>query len=794
MKICTPFTIISLILAIDILPFIAYAEQPVQLKYACDPHAAKTKSYAFCNASLPIKIRVEDIVRRLTLREKVGQLSTSAEAIARLGIPSYEWWSESLHGIGANGPGIRFNGTIKAATSFPQVILTAASFNQTLWTEIARAIAIEARAMYNYAQAGLTFWAPNINIFRDPRWGRGQETPGEDPFTVSKYAVAYVRGFQGEELDPHRHEPSRLMLSACCKHFTAYDLEKWNGYARYTFNALVTKQDLEDTFQPPFKSCVEEGHSSCMMCSYNQVNGVPACAHYDLLSQTARSDWGFQGYITSDCDAVAIIYENQTYAKSPEDVVADVLKAGMDINCGTYLLLHTISAVKKGKVQESSIDRALFNLFSVRMRLGLFDGHPKHQKYGDLGPQNVCSGDHQHLALEAARQGIVLLKNRDNILPLSKSHITSLAVIGPNADAPNTSIGDYPGIPCNMITPVSGLKNYIKTIIYTPGCHSVNCTSTEGFGEAAIIAAKTDAVVMVVGLDQSQETEDHDRQILTLPGEQQKLVTEVASASKGPVVLVIMSGGPVDVSFAIKDPKISSILWVGYPGEAGGQALAEVICGDYNPGGRLPMTWYPQTFIKIPMNIMDMRPNSSTGYPGRTYRFYTGETVFEFGHGLSYSTYSYNFPTSTLDHIILPASHNHVQLHSLYQASPERENASNLIYVDGYTACENAKFNLQVLVHNHGPMDGSHVVLFFVKTPATHEGVPKKQLIGFQRVYVESGKSSEVQFLISPCDDLSTVTEDGRRILSDGVHTFMTGDIQLHLKLSVENKANGKNH
>jgi hypothetical protein len=427
------------------------------------------------------------------------------------------------------------------------------------------------------------------------------------------------------------------------------------------------------------------------------------------------------------------------------------------------------------------------------MRLGLFDGDPKHQKYGDLGPQNVCSEDHRDLALDAARQGIVLLKNRDNILPLSKSKITSLAVIGPNADAPNTSIGNYPGIPCKTTTPLSGLKNYIKTITYTPGCHYVNCTSTEGFGEAASIAAKADAVVMVVGLDQSQEAEKHDRQNLTLPGEQRKLVTEVASVSKGPMVLVIMSGGPVDVSFAIKDPRISSILWVGYPGEAGGQALAEVIFGDYNPGGRLPVTWYPQAFIKVPMNIMDMRPNSSTGYPGRTYRFYTGETVFQFGHGLSYSTYSCTFPASTLDHIILPAFHNHVQLHSLYQVSPEREKASNRIYVDGYTACEKARFNLQVLVHNHGPMDGSHVVLLFVKSPSTHKGVPKKQLIGFERVYVESGKSSEVQFLVSPCDDLSTVTEDGRRIMSIGVHTFMTGDTQLPLILSVENQANGNN-
>lgn len=764
------------------LPSIALTEEetvpkPNNLKFACDTFS---RSHAFCNTSLPIKIRVQDIIKRLTLREKVGQLSSTAEAIERLGIPSYEWWSESLHGIGTDGPGVRFNGTIKSATNFPQVILTAASFNETLWTLIARAVGIEARAMYNFGQAGLTFWAPNVNIFRDPRWGRGQETPGEDPFTAARYAVAYVRGFQGEDIVAHTQEPSRLMLSACCKHFTAYDLDKWEGYDSSTFNAVVSQQDLKDTFQPPFKSCVEEGHASCMMCSYNQVNGVPACAHYDLY-RTARSDWRFTGYIPSDCDAVEIIHEKQSYGKTPEDAVAAVLKAGMDINCGTYLLRHTISAIKRRKVEESSIDRALFNLFSVRMRLGLFDGDPKHQKYGNLGPRHVCSDEHRYLALEAAREGIVLLKNSGNILPLSKSLIASLAVIGPNANAPATLIGDYPGVPCKITTPLLGLQSYIQTILYAPGCEYVNCSSKEGFGEAARIAAKADAVVMVVGLDLSQETEGHDRVSLNLPGEQQNLVSEITRASKGPVVLVLMSGGPVDVSFAKTDPSISSILWVGYPGEAGGQALAQVIFGDYNPGGRLPMTWYPQAFTKVPMNVMNMRPNLSTGYPGRTYRFYTGRTVFQFGYGLSYSNYSYTFASTSINRIILPFSNNQV-------VSRNTEMASNHIYVDDDTvSCEKGKFNIQVSVHNHGRIDGSHAVLMFAKSPATHRGAPQRQLIGFKRVHVESGRSIEVQFLVNACDHLSTVTEDARRILSPGVHTFMTGDTQHLVTLAIEN-------
>eukprot|EP01018_Ginkgo_biloba_P013790 Gb_31967 [translate_table: standard] len=784
-----------------------------KIKYACNPKDTATRSYGFCNTSLPIRKRVEDLISRLNLREKVGQLSNGASEIARLGIPSYQWWSESLHGVAANGPGVNFNGTIKAATSFPQVILTAASFNETLWNDIAKAVAIEARAMYNLGQASLTFWAPNINIFRDPRWGRGQETPGEDPTLTSKYAVAYVRGFQGEDA---RMEPSQLMLSACCKHLTAYDLEKWMGYARYTFNAVVSQQDLEDTYQPPFKSCVEDGHASCMMCSYNQVNGVPACARYDLLSQTARFDWRFEGYITSDCDAVAIIHENQDYAPTTEDAVADVLKAGMDINCGTYLLRHTISAVQQGKVQESFIDQALFNLFSVQMRLGLFDGDPKHQRYGYLGPQHVCTDNHRQLALEAAREGIVLLKNRGNTLPLSKSEIVSLAVIGPNANAVATMIGDYPGIPCKPITPLLGLQNYITNISYCPGCHDVACSSNGSFGEAVNIASKADAVIMVVGLDLLQETEDHDRVNLTLPGEQQNLVSEVACASKGPVVLVLMCGGPVDVSFAKEEPRISSILWVGYPGEAGGQALAEVIFGDYNPeklgmyeadftrsttfelnllhdteltlqniaGGRLPMTWYPQAFTNIPMNDMNMRPNASTGYPGRTYRFYNGETVFPFGHGLSYSRYSYKF-ISTISTITLPIFPSDV--HALSESLSYGQEATYHIYVDEYKACEKLKFPLQVCIHNHGSMDGSHIVQLFSRSPTTHRGAPQRQLIDFARVHIASGKSTEVQFVVSPCKHLSTVTEDRRKVLSIGVHTLMVGDTQLAIPLTTQN-------
>ncbi|KAJ6685538.1 SUGAR HYDROLASE-RELATED [Salix purpurea] len=311
--------------------FILYVlrAESTQPPFSCDSSNPSTKDFPFCETTLPISQRARDLVSRLTLDEKISQLVNSAPPIPRLGIPGYEWWSEALHGVANAGPGIHFNGNIKGATSFPQVILTAASFDAYQWYRIGQAIGKEARALYNAGQAtGMTFWAPNINIFRDPRWGRGQETPGEDPLVTGRYAASYVKGVQGDSFEGGKIK-GHLQASACCKHFTAYDLDNWKGMNRYVFDARVTMQDLADTYQPPFKNCVEQGRASGLMCAYNRVNGVPSCADFNLLSKTAREQWGFRGYITSDCDAVSIIYDDQGYARSPEDAVVDVLKAGM---------------------------------------------------------------------------------------------------------------------------------------------------------------------------------------------------------------------------------------------------------------------------------------------------------------------------------------------------------------------------------------------------------------------------------------------------------------------------------
>ncbi|KAG8377373.1 hypothetical protein BUALT_Bualt08G0026300 [Buddleja alternifolia] len=731
-----------------------------QPPFSCDEYSSnpQTKSLPFCQTTLPIHKRVEDLVSRLTLDEKISQLVNSAPAIPRLGIPAYEWWSEALHGVSGYGLGVSFNGRIRSATSFPQVILSASTFDSHLWYRIAQA-------------KGMTFWAPNINIFRDPRWGRGHETPGEDPLVGGKYAVSYVRGIQGDKYEGGQ-SINLLQASACCKHFTAYDLDNWKGISRLGFDAQVTQQDLADTYQPPFRSCIEEGKASGIMCAYNRVNGVPNCADYNLLTKTARGQWGFHGYITSDCDAVSIIHDNHKYARLPEDAVADVLKAGMDVNCGSYLKNYTKSAIDQKKLPESAIDRALHNLFAVRMRLGLFNGNPKKQLFGNIGPDQVCTQEHQQLALEAARNGIVLLKNSAKLLPLSKSHTSSLAVIGPNADNAYALLGNYEGPPCKSLEIFKVLQNYVTNTLYHKGCNFVNCTFA-AIEDAVNTAKQADYVVLVMGLDQSQETEDHDRVELTLPGQQESLITAVAMASKRPVVLVLVCGGPVDVSFAKNDPKIGSILWAGYPGEAGGTALAEILFGEHNPGGKLPVTWYPKDFISVPMTDMRMRADPSSGYPGRTYRFYKGPKVFDFGYGLTYTTYSYHFISSTP---------NTIQLNGVMHTSTQAGNVSSSsrylsVSKIGIDICERLKFSTHVGVENMGDMAGKHPVLLFIRHNHPNNGSrPMKQLVGFESVSLKARERAEIEFVLNPCQHLSTANQDGLMVIEEGYRYLVVED------------------
>ncbi|XP_022854516.1 probable beta-D-xylosidase 5 [Olea europaea var. sylvestris] len=536
----------------------------------------------------------------------------------------------------------------------------------------------------------------------------------------------------------------------------------------------VTPQDLEDTFQPPFKSCVEEGHVSSVMCSYNRVNGIPTCADPNLLKGVIRDKWGLDGYIASDCDSIEVYYDSINYTATPEDAVALALKAGLNMNCGDFLGRYTENAVKLNKVDESTVDQALIYNYIVLMRLGFFDGDPKMLPFGKLGPSDVCTEDHKMLGVEAAKQGIVLLEN-NGILPLSKNDTKNLAVIGPNANVTSTMLSIYAGVPCQYTTPLQGLQNYVPSFRYEPGCSDVGCNDDSQIEAAANAAAASDVVIIVVGLDQSIEREGLDRVNLTLPGFQEKLVNEVANSTNGSVILVVMSASPVDISFAKKNSKIGAILWVGYPGQDGGSAIAQILFGDYNPGGRSPFTWYPQEYVdKVPMTDMNMRPNASKNFPGRTYRFYNGKAIYEFGHGLSYTTFSrfvISAPSSILIKKKSTTNPSNI-LSSNFDSQPNGQ-AIDVTSVN----CQNLQFQVVIGVKNDGNFDGSHVVLMFWKPGNTSvvTGAPNKQLVGFDRVEVKRKKSKTVTLKLDVCKDLSIADPNGKRKLITGQHTFVVG-------------------
>ncbi|KAD5508410.1 hypothetical protein E3N88_16113 [Mikania micrantha] len=757
----SPSSLIFILIGLLVF-FTGQSRQP----FACDPSNNVTKNLPFCRVNLPIKDRVRDLLGRLTLQEKVRLLVNNAAAVPRLGIQGYEWWSEALHGVSDVGPGTKFLPMFRGATQFPQVITTASTFNDTLWEEIGQVVSNEARAMYNGGMAGLTFWSPNVNIFRDPRWGRGQETPGEDPTLTSQYAVRYVKGLQGNVGD-------KLKVAACCKHYTAYDLDNWNGVDRFHFNAKVSKQDLEDTYNVPFKACVLEGKVASVMCSYNQVNGKPTCADSNLLKSTIRGSWRLNGYIVSDCDSIGVMDTKQHYTATPEDAVAQSLKAGLDLECGPYLAVYTEGAIKQGKIKEVDVDGALTNTISVQMRLGMFDG-PK-QPYATLGIHDVCLMSSNQLALEAARQGIVLLDNHGQGPPLSMVRHRTVVVIGPNSDVTVTMIGNYAGIACGYTTPLQGISRYVKTI-HQVGCSDVSCGGNQLIGAAERAAQQADATVLVMGLDQSIEAEERDRDNILLPGYQEELISRVAKSSRGPCVLVIMSGGPVDITFAKRDTRILAIFWVGYPGQAGGTAIADVLFGTTNPGGRLPMTWYPQEYLtKVPMTNMGMRADPAHNYPGRTYRFYKGPVVYPFGHGLSYTTFQHSIakaPTSLL-----------VPMLSIHLKNDNLTTLTNAVRVS-HMKCSTLFTTLHIEVENTGTMDGPHTVMVFW-SPPKGKWTMNKQLVAFQKVHVAAGGLQTVALDLHVCRHLSVVDRFGIRRVPMGEHILHIGDLKHSLRINL---------
>ncbi|XAR72445.1 Non-reducing end alpha-L-arabinofuranosidase, partial [Bertholletia excelsa] len=750
----------------------------VNVTYVCDPSrfadlGLDIKQYGFCDKSLSFDARAKDLVDRMTLEEKVQQLGDTAYGVSRLGLPMYKWWSEALHGVSNVGQGATFfDNVVPGATSFPTPILLAAAFNESLWKITGQAVSTEARAMYNLGHSGLTFWSPNINVVRDPRWGRALETPGEDPFTVGRYAVNYVRGLQDvegtENVTDLNSRP--LKVAACCKHYAAYDVDNWQGIERYNFDARVTEQDMKETFLRPFEMCVKDGDVTSVMCSYNKVNGIPTCADRKLLKDTVRGEWNLHGYIVSDCDSIEVMIDHQHWLNDqPEDAVAQALKAGLDLDCGIYYTNFTSNSVMQGKVGESAVDTALKNLYVVLMRLGFFYGS---SQFKSLGQTDICTDQHIELATEGARQGIVLLKNENETLPLNSDNVKSIAVVGPHANATTVMIGNYAGIPCRYTSPIDGFSAF-GNVTYEMGCGDVACKNESLIWAAEEAAKQADATVIVVGLDLSVEAESLDRDNLLLPGYQTQLINQVAAASKNHAILVVLSAGGVDISFAKQNPNIKAILWAGYPGEEGGQAIADVVFGHYNPGGRLPLTWFQADYVdKLPMTSMTLRPDESLGYPGRTYKFYTGPTVYPFGYGLSYTKFTYDITASQRSLTI--------QLDRL-------QHCRDIDYTEGTfkppcpavltddLKCED-NINFEVQVHNAGKRDGSDVVMVYGIPPEGLAGAPNKQLIGFQRVSVAAGGTGKVQFALNVCKSLGIFDYSGYLLLPTGMHRIVVGD------------------
>ncbi|MHB1319248.1 MAG: glycoside hydrolase family 3 C-terminal domain-containing protein, partial [Anaerolineae bacterium] len=588
------------------------------------PEQRREGTPLYLDPTRPFEERAQDLVSRMTLAEKVSQMVHDAPEIERLGIPSYNWWNECLHGVARAG----------VATVFPQAIGMAATWNTALIKRMAVATSDEARAKHHEfvrqgdrrIYKGLTFWTPNINIFRDPRWGRGQETYGEDPFLTSRMGVALVEGLQGDD-------PKYLKVAATAKHYAVHSGPEAD---RHHFDAIVSPRDLRETYLPAFEALVREAKVEAVMGAYNRTNGEPCCASPTLLEDILRDEWDFDGHVTSDCWAIRDIWLHHQVAKTAEEGVAMAVKAGCDLNCGeAYLFL--IGAVEQGLIEEQTIDISVERLMRTRMRLGMFDP-PERVRYTRIPYTVNDSEEHRRLSLEVARESMVLLENGDGILPLKGAK--RIAVVGPNADDPEVLLGNYSGTPSRSVTPLAGIRAAAEargsTVSFTQGCALLD-PDESGFAAAVAAAREADVVVACLGISQAVEGEEDprrgwaDRPDIDLPAVQESLLRALA-ATGTPLVVVLLNGSALAINWAAAHAQ--AILEAWYPGEEGGTAIAEVLFGDYNPAGRLPVTFYTGTEQLPPLEDYAMR--------GRTYRFFEDQPLYPFGYGLSYTTFAYS--------------------------------------------------------------------------------------------------------------------------------------------------------
>ncbi|MBP5280975.1 MAG: glycoside hydrolase family 3 C-terminal domain-containing protein [Lachnospiraceae bacterium] len=673
--------------------------------------------------------RAKALVAQMTLEEKVGQTLNWAPAVERLGIKAYNWWNEALHGVARAG----------VATVFPQSIGLAATFDEDFLEEVATAISTEGRAKFNMQQEyddtdiykGLTFWSPNVNIFRDPRWGRGHETFGEDPYLTSRLGVRFIEGLQG-------HDENYLKAAACAKHFAVHSGPE---DIRHSFDAIASKQDMAETYLPAFKACVQEAGVEAVMGAYNRTNGEPCCGSKTLLKDILRDEWGFTGHVTSDCWAIKDFHEGHHVTDTPVESVSLAMNNGCDLNCGN-LFSYLKQAVEEGMVPESRIDEALVNLFTTRMKLGVFDEKGKNP-YDKIGYTEVDTKEHRELNRRAAEKCVVLLKNENNLLPLNKNAIKTVGVIGPNANNRRALVGNYEGTASRYWTILEGIQEYLGDdvrVLASEGCHLCHSKS-QGLGqeddrisEVKGVCANSDVIIACMGLDSGLEGEEGDqgnefasgdKPNLNLPGLQQHVLETICSFGK-PVVLVLLSGSALAVNWA--DENVPAILQGWYPGAQGGRAIADIIFGEKNPEGKLPVTFYRSTEELPAFTDYSMK--------GRTYRYMNGEALYPFGYGLSYTSFDYS------------------------DVKVESENAGE----NGVT--------VKATVANTGKMAGGETLQVYVKV--CKDGAPNFQLKGIKKLFLQPGESKAVELHL-PKEALGVFDEDGKLQIGGNIKIFVGG-------------------
>jgi beta-glucosidase len=708
--------------------------------------------------SKPLKARADDLIRRMSLAEKVAQLQNGAPAIQRLGFPAYNYWSEALHGVANNG----------IATVFPQAIGMASTWNASLIHEESAIIGVEGRAKFNdYAAkhngdakwfGGLTFWSPNINIFRDPRWGRGQETYGEDPFLSGTIGVEFIRGLQGDD-------PNYLLAVGCAKHFAVHSGPEPE---RHRFDAVPSDRDLYETYLPQFEMAVREGHVGGVMGAYNSLFGVPCCASTFLLGDLLRKQWGFDGYVVSDCDAIHNIWGPQEhhYVATPEDAAAAAVKAGCNLCCGRdYIAL--VRAAQQGLITEKEINQALYYTLWTRFRLGLFDPDEK-CAYSKIGIDQNDTAEHRQIALQAARESLVLLKN-DGLLPLNPSKIKRIAVFGQNAANQRMMWGNYNGTASRTVTIIDGIRqlatNLNLAVSYAQGCPIVNRSNAtaslpsneELRTEVISNAVNADVLIYVGGINSQLEGEEGnvsgaggiegfrngDRTRIELPQVQEDFV-RVLHATGKPLIMVNCSGSAMALPWEAEH--LPAILQAWYPGEAGGRAVAEVLFGDVNPSGHLPLTFYRST--------ADLPEFTDYSMANRTYRYFSGKPLFAFGHGLSYTKFDFQ----------------DAELGSKKMAA-------------GDTA------KLVFTVKNSGDREGDEVAQVYFRHVNSTVSQSKLALCGFTRVHLRPGESSKLIVEIPAQRLRYWDTAKKQYVVEPGDYEILVGaasdDIRLKLPMTI---------